>query len=100
MGGTLGSLYCRRNLRVRCSEKTGDLLGQRLVGGKTGQLALPQVEVAPGHSVEIARGSARRFVGFGGHAVHYKPSTRERAFADAKVALSHCGIGANLTMLE
>ena len=60
MGGTLGSLYCRRNLRVRCSEEAGDLLGQRLIGGKAGQLALPQIEIAPGQFVEVARG----FVGF------------------------------------
>ena len=69
MGGTLGSLYCRRNLRVRGSEQPGDLLGQRLVGGKTGQLALPQIEVAPGQPVEVARGFTSGFVGFRGHTV-------------------------------
>jgi hypothetical protein len=65
MGGTLGSLYCRRNLRVRGSEQPGDLLGQRPIRGKTRQLALPQIEIAPGKLVEIAR----RFVGFRSHTV-------------------------------
>jgi hypothetical protein len=69
MGGTLGSLYCGRNLCVRSGEKPGDLLGQRLVRGKAGQLALPQIEVAPGQFVEIARRSISGFIGFGGHTV-------------------------------
>jgi hypothetical protein len=48
MGGTLGSLYCRRNLGVRGSEKPDDLFGHRRIGGKAGQLALPKIEIAPG----------------------------------------------------
>jgi hypothetical protein len=43
MGGTLGGLYCRRNLGIRGSKKTDDLLGHRLVGGQAGQLALPEI---------------------------------------------------------
>ena len=65
MSRTLSSLYCRRNLRVRGSEQPGNLLGQRLVRGEAGQLALPQVEVAPGQLVEIAG----RVVGVRGHTV-------------------------------
>jgi hypothetical protein len=67
MGRTLGSLYCRRNLRIRSGEKPGNLLGQRLIRGKAGQLALPQIEIAPGQFVEIARRFTRGFVGVGGH---------------------------------
>jgi len=51
------------DLGVRGSEKPRDLLGQRLVGGKPGELALPEVEIAPGKLVEIAC-----IVVFGGHA--------------------------------
>jgi hypothetical protein len=69
MGGTLGSLYCRRNLRVRCSEQPGNLLGQCLIRGEAGQLALPQIEIAPGQFVEVARSCTGRFVGFKGHTV-------------------------------
>ena len=63
MRGTLGGLYRRRNLGVRGSEKAGDLLGERLVGGKAGELALPQVEITPGQTVELGGG----FVVLGGH---------------------------------
>ena len=56
MRRTLGSLYCRRNLGIRGSEQPGDLLGQRLIGGEAGKLALPQIEIAPGQPVEIAGG--------------------------------------------
>jgi hypothetical protein len=100
MGGTLSSLYCRRNLRVRGSEKPGNLLGQRLIGGEAGQLALPQIEIAPGQFVEITG----RVVGFRGHTViidhRHGQSSRGQVFAGAKVALSHCGIGANLANVE
>ena len=63
MPATLGGLYCRRNLSVRDCKQAGDLLGQGLVGGKTGKLALPEIEIAPRQSVEIARG----IVVSGGH---------------------------------
>ncbi len=53
MRSTLGSLYCRRNLRIRGGEQPGDLFGQRLIGGKAGELVLPQVEIAPGQFVEV-----------------------------------------------
>jgi hypothetical protein len=53
MRGSLAGLQNRRELGVRGSEKAGNLFGQRLVGGKPGELALPQIEVAPCQSVEI-----------------------------------------------
>ena len=59
---SLGRLQCAGNLGVRGSEKAGDLLGQRLVGGEPGKLVLPEVEIAPGKLVEIAC-----IVVFGGH---------------------------------
>ena len=59
---SLGRLQSAGNLGVRGSEEAGDLLGQRLVGGEPGELALPEVEIAPGKLVEIAC-----IVVFGGH---------------------------------
>ncbi len=59
---SLDRLHCACNLGVRGSEKPGDLLGQRLVGGEPGELALPEIEIAPGKLVEIAC-----IVVFGGH---------------------------------
>ena len=59
---SLGRLQGAGNLGVRGSEKAGNLLGQRLVGGEPGELALPEVEIAPGKLVEIAC-----IVVFGGH---------------------------------
>jgi len=59
---SLGRLQGAGNLGVRGSEKAGDLLGQRLVGGEPGELVLPEVEIAPGKLVEIAC-----IVVFGGH---------------------------------
>ena len=48
---SLGRLQGAGNLGVRGSEKAGDLLGQRLVGGKAGELVLPEIEIAPGKLV-------------------------------------------------
>ena len=59
---SLGRLQRAGNLGVRGSEEAGDLLGQRLVGGEAGELALPEIEIAPGKLVEIAC-----IVVFGGH---------------------------------
>ncbi|MFI5002341.1 MAG: hypothetical protein ACHQK9_20860 [Reyranellales bacterium] len=59
----MGGLYRRRNLGVRGSEEAGDLFGQRLIGGKACKLALPQIEITPGQTIEIG-GS---IVVFGGH---------------------------------
>ena len=59
---SLGRLQSAGNLGVRGSEQAGDLLGQRLIGGEPGELALPEVEIAPGKLVEIAC-----IVVFGGH---------------------------------
>ncbi|TAJ38348.1 MAG: hypothetical protein EPO55_15915 [Reyranella sp.] len=92
----MDGLHRRRNLGVRSGEQTGDLIGQRLVGGKPGQLALPKVEISPGQLVEIGR----LFVVFRGHAStiahRCEPIVTERAIAGAKPFLSHCGIGANV----
>ena len=68
MRRSLGSLYCRRNLRVRGREQPHDLLGQRLVAGETGKLALPQVEITPGQPVEIAPCARSLVVVLSGHA--------------------------------
>ena len=62
MRNSLGDLQDGCDLCVRSREKAGDLLGQRLIGGEPGQLALPEVEIAPGKLVEIAC-----IVVFGGH---------------------------------
>ena len=50
---SLGCLYRGCNLGVRGSEQAGDLFGQRLVAGEPGELALPEVKIAPGQTVEI-----------------------------------------------
>ena len=64
---SLSHLQDGRHLRVRGSEKPGNLFGQSLVGSKAGQLALPQVEVAAGQPIEVA-GILGRVVVFRGHA--------------------------------
>ena len=92
----MDGLHRRRNLGVRDREQASDLLGQSLVGGEAGQLALPKVEIAPGQPVEVGR----LFVVFRGHAftIAYRrrPIVTERCIAGAKPFLSHCGIGANV----
>lgn len=55
MLGTLSHLEDRCDLRVGGSKQARDLLGQALVGGEAGELALPQVEIAPGQTVCIGR---------------------------------------------
>jgi hypothetical protein len=94
MRGSLGGLYCGRNLRVRGREETGDLLGERLVGGQSRELALPKIEVSPRQPVEI--GGA--IVVFRGHWRTIADRVTDAPFADAKPALSHCGIGANVAL--
>jgi hypothetical protein len=89
---SLSRLYGRRNLGVRGREQTGDLLGQRLVGAEPGELALPEIEIAPGQAVEIGR-----IVVFGGHARTITHRGVNAAFAGANRALSHCGISAKVT---
>ena len=96
MGGTLGGLYCRRNLGVRGSKKTDDLFGQRRIGGKAGKLALPKIEITPGQPVEVGG----RVVVFGGHRRTIADRARAARFAAAKPALSHCGIGAKVAGLS
>jgi hypothetical protein len=59
----LGRLQGTGNLTVRGSEKARNLLSHRLVGSKPGELALPEIEIAPGELVEIAC-----IVVVGGHA--------------------------------
>ena len=88
---SLGRLDRRCNLGVRGSEQAGDLLGQRLVGGKPGKLVLPEVEITPGQAIEIGR-----VVIFRGHSGTIAHRRRNAAFAGAKRALSHCGIGAKV----
>lgn len=65
---SLGGLQGAGDLGVRGSEKARDLLGQRLVGGEPGELALPEIEIAPGKLVEIAC-----VVVFRGHVRDYSP---------------------------
>jgi len=55
MVSSLGRLHHACNLGVRGREKAGDLLGQRLIRRKSGKLTLPEVEIAPGESIEVAR---------------------------------------------
>lgn len=92
----MDGLHRRRNLGVRDREQASDLLGQGLVGGEAGQLALPKVEIAPGQPIEVGR----LFVVFRGHAftIAYRcrPIVTERGIAGAKPFLSHCGIGGNV----
>jgi hypothetical protein len=95
---SLGHLQCGGNLGVRGSEKAGDLVGQRRIGTEPGELTLPEVEIAPGKSIEIAC-----VVVFRGHEATIAPSPAQRRantsfapFACANRALSHCGIGANV----
>ena len=101
---SLDGLHRRRNLGVRSGEQTGDLIGQCLVGGEPGELALPKVEIAAGQFVEFGARIAGRFVVFRGHAVtiayRCEPIVTERGIAGAKPFLSHCGIGANVTAPE
>ena len=84
---SLDGLQGRRNLGVRGGEQSSDLIGQRLVGGKACELALPKVEIAPGQPVEIGAGIGasidRRFIVFSGHAftIAYRPTNA--AFAGA-----------------
>jgi hypothetical protein len=62
MRRSLGNLHGRGDLRIRGREQPGDLLGHGLIGGETGKLALPQIEVAPRQPVEIGAGTACRVV--------------------------------------
>ena len=55
MGCSLGGLQCACNLGVRGREKTGDLLGEGLIRSKPGKLTLPEVEIASGKPIELAR---------------------------------------------
>ncbi|MBI3198408.1 MAG: hypothetical protein HYZ40_13065 [Rhodospirillales bacterium] len=93
----MDGLHCRRNLGVRGREQAGDLLGQCLVGGESGKLALPKVEISPGQPVEIGTGSVGLFVVFRGHVFTIAYRLTNAAFADANPILSHCGISANVT---
>ena len=88
----MDGLHRRRNLGVRGREKASDLIGQRLVGGKTGKLALPKVEISPGQLIEIGR----CFVVLRSHVSTIAYRLTIAAFAGANPILSHCGIGANV----
>jgi len=94
MRGSLGGLYCRRNLRVRGREQTGDLFGESLIGRQTRQLALPKIEISARQTIEFGG----RVVVFRGHARTIADCAASAAFAAAKPALSHCGIGAKVAL--
>jgi hypothetical protein len=92
---SLDCLECACNLAVRGSEKAGDLLGQRLVGGEPGELALPQIEIAPGQAISVGGGvvaGVTCVVVVRGHARTIAASGDKRAFRMRKallVALRH-----------
>jgi hypothetical protein len=89
---SLGRLEGAGNLAVRGSEQTGDLLGQRLVGGEPGELALPEVEITPGQTISLSGGVAGGVVVVRGHARTIAASGDKRAFRMRKallVALRH-----------
>ncbi len=94
---SLDRLYRRRDMSVRRGEQAGDLLGHRLVGGQSGELALPEVEITPGQFVEIGARIGGCVVVFGGHALTIADHDANAAFARANVALSHCGSSAKVT---
>ena len=54
MMSSLGRLQCACSLGVRGREQAGDLFGQGLIRSEPGQLSLPQVEIAPRQSIEVA----------------------------------------------
>jgi hypothetical protein len=88
---SLDCLECACNLAVRGSEKAGDLLGQRLIGGEPGELALPQIEITPGQAISVVAGVTCVVV-VGGHARTIAASGDKRAFRMRKallVALRH-----------
>jgi len=88
MRSSLVGLQDGRHLRVRGREQAGDLLGQGLVGGKAGKLALPQIEIAARQPVELAGacGSVAFFRGHEGTIAH-RPATAPFAAAARLVAL-------------
>jgi hypothetical protein len=85
MRGSLGRLQHRGELRVRGCEKTGDLLGQGLVGRQSGQLVLPEVEITARQPVELG------FVLFRGHenTIAHRPADASFAIAARLVALRY-----------
>src|SRR5262245_58159824 len=89
---SLSGLQRRGDLGVRGGKKAGDLLGQRLVGGETSELALPEVKITPGQAVEIGGVVVSR-----SHGATIADRAANAAFAGAKRALSHCGISAKVT---
>ena len=93
MLSSFGRLQRRGELGVRGSEKTGNLFGQRLVGSQPGKLALPEVEVTPRQAVEIGC-----IVAVGRHVRTIADRAANTAFAGANPALSHCGIGAKVSI--
>ena len=88
----MDGLHRRRNLGVRGRKQARDLLGQCLIGGKPGELALPKVEISAGQLVEIGR----CFIVLGGHMPTIAYRLTIAAFAGANPILSHCGISANV----
>jgi hypothetical protein len=84
---SLDGLHCRRNLGVRSGKQSSDLIGQRLVGREAGELALPEVEIAPGQPVEIGMRTGAsvggRFIVVSGHATTIAHRPANAAFAVA-----------------
>jgi hypothetical protein len=71
MLSSLSGLQCACDLSVRGRKKASNLLGECLIRGKPGKLALPKVEIAPGESIKLAGKLAGNLAGvvvFGDHA--------------------------------
>jgi len=86
MTSSLSHLDRRGDLRVRGSEKTGNLFGQGVVGGQPGELALPEVKIAPGQPIEVGG-----VVVFGSHGrtIAHRPADGVRKRKALLVALRH-----------
>ena len=65
---SLDCLECRGDLSVCSREESSYLLGHCLIGGESGELGLPEIEISPGQLVEIGTRTAWRVVVFRGHA--------------------------------
>jgi hypothetical protein len=84
----LGRRQHRGELRIRGCEKTGDLLGQGLVGGQPRQLALPKIEITAGQPVKFGA-----IILFRGHesTIAHRPAAASFAIAAQLVAVRYRG---------
>ena len=78
----MGRRQHRGELRIRGCEKTGDLLGQGLVGGQPRQLALPKIKISPGQAIKFGS----RVVRFRGHGPTIAHRGYNASVAGAKLA--------------